>query len=229
MKEAISFVGGAALGAVFGLLIDAIKEAKSETAMFKFILNHLISTLKSSKLLVIEIEELNNQLGEEGKVTKSLISKMEEGEKLVRKCIKINPWNIYKRISYLKKLSDLDNSLKRMFKRLKLEEIVDIKEIKLMQRSIHSSIRRMEGSGKVYSQIELKGSCVVPEPSSFTVGLDVPLTELKLRLFNESQSLLLVTAPGGCGKTTLASIFCLDHDVKGIILIYVLIIYARCN
>ncbi|KAM1091137.1 hypothetical protein ACFX2J_018465 [Malus domestica] len=55
----------------------------------------------------------------------------------------------------------------------------------------------------------------VPEPPSVTVGLDLPLKELKMKLLkDEKVSMLVLTAAGGCGKTTLAKMFCQDQDVK---------------
>lgn len=42
------------------------------------------------------------------------------------------------------------------------------------------------------------------------------LKNLKLKLLNDDKvSMLVLTAPGGCGKTTLAQMFCQDEEVKG--------------
>ncbi|TQE06784.1 hypothetical protein C1H46_007566 [Malus baccata] len=61
----------------------------------------------------------------------------------------------------------------------------------------------------------VKCSPAVPEPPSVTVGLDLPLKELKMKLLkDEKVSMLVLTAAGGCGKTTLAKMFCQDQDVK---------------
>ncbi|KAG6729328.1 hypothetical protein I3842_01G022700 [Carya illinoinensis] len=59
-------------------------------------------------------------------------------------------------------------------------------------------------------------SCVVPRFRDFVIGLDVPLMELKIQLLKVEVSMLVLTAPGGCGKTTLVKM--LDHDdhIKGI-------------
>lgn len=43
--------------------------------------------------------------------------------------------------------------------------------------------------------------CTVPGPTDVTVGLHVPLKELKTKQLKEEQQ-LLPTHPGGCGKTT---------------------------
>ncbi|KAK9902930.1 hypothetical protein M0R45_001443 [Rubus argutus] len=79
---------------------------------------------------------------------------------------------------------------------------------------IVEGIKRIESKGCVKNESE--GLCEVPELPSFTVGLDVPLKELKMKLLKDDQvSMLVVTAPGGCGKTTLATKFCQDEEVKG--------------
>nr|POF07925.1 putative disease resistance protein [Quercus suber] len=60
--------------------------------------------------------------------------------------------------------------------------------------------------------------CSVPPPPKFIVGLDEPLKELKTMLLKEGkeESLLLVTAPGGCGKTTLVIKLSQDKDIEGL-------------
>ncbi|KAM5576444.1 putative disease resistance protein [Rosa sericea] len=51
--------------------------------------------------------------------------------------------------------------------------------------------------------------------SPLTVGLDVHLKELKRKLLNHGESSILVlTGPAGCGKSTLAKAFCQDEEVK---------------
>ncbi|KAK9948816.1 hypothetical protein M0R45_004378 [Rubus argutus] len=89
-----------------------------------------------------------------------------------------------------------------------------LNEIRIDSFHIVEGIKRMESKGCV--QNESEGLCEVPELPSFTVGLDVPLKELKMKLLKDDQvSMLVVTAPGGCGKTTLATKFCQDEEVKG--------------
>ncbi|XP_024177889.1 probable disease resistance protein At5g66900 [Rosa chinensis] len=57
-------------------------------------------------------------------------------------------------------------------------------------------------------------STEVPELPRFAVGLDKHLKELKMKLLKDGGSMLVITAPGGSGKTTLAKMFYHDHEVK---------------
>eukprot|EP00261_Vitis_vinifera_P036867 XP_019078110.1 PREDICTED: probable disease resistance protein At5g66900 [Vitis vinifera] len=71
------------------------------------------------------------------------------------------------------------------------------------------------GTGEVSGQIGFLGSggCYARKPPDFTVGLDVPLREVKELLFKES--VVVVSTLRGCGKTTLVQKLCQDPDVKG--------------
>ncbi|RVW57579.1 Retrovirus-related Pol polyprotein from transposon TNT 1-94 [Vitis vinifera] len=66
----------------------------------------------------------------------------------------------------------------------------------------------------VSDEHENLGSCNAPGPPEFMVGLDVPLKELKRRLCENGESRIVIRAPGGCGKTTLAKGLCHDDQVK---------------
>ncbi|EEF44771.1 leucine-rich repeat-containing protein, putative [Ricinus communis] len=46
------------------------------------------------------------------------------------------------------------------------------------------------------------------------VGFDLFLTELKQELFKDEHSVVILSAPGGYGKTTLAKLLCRDKQVK---------------
>ncbi|KAL6227301.1 hypothetical protein ACLB2K_001260 [Fragaria x ananassa] len=80
--------------------------------------------------------------------------------------------------------------------------------------SMEAGIKRIED--RLDTQNGAKGGAwgVVPELTQFTVGLEEPLKELKMKLLKDGVSMLVVTAPGGCGKTTLATKFCQDGQVK---------------
>ncbi|XP_035548343.1 probable disease resistance protein At5g66900 [Juglans regia] len=48
----------------------------------------------------------------------------------------------------------------------------------------------------------------------FIIGFEVPLKELKLHLLKKELNMLVVTAPPGCGKTTLVTMLCHDEQIK---------------
>ena len=58
-------------------------------------------------------------------------------------------------------------------------------------------------------------SCSVTGPPDFTVGMDEPLKVLKTKLLEEKKQQLLLTAPGGCGKTILVKMLGHDQEIKG--------------
>ena len=105
---AAAFVGGAALGAAFGegfaVLHVTVKDVVSKARMFKPILKHLESTLDRLAPTVNEITQSIEQLDLPEVETKSLIEHMEEGEKLVPKCLKIRWWNYCFKLYYSPKL-----------------------------------------------------------------------------------------------------------------------------
>ncbi|CAN1812385.1 Probable disease resistance protein At5g66900 [Linum perenne] len=51
-------------------------------------------------------------------------------------------------------------------------------------------------------------------PKVVPVGLEIPLRELKKKVITDGLPLLVLSASGGCGKTTLAISFCHDPEVK---------------
>ncbi|CAJ2635468.1 unnamed protein product [Trifolium pratense] len=211
------------LDAVIGKLVEelmsSVVEMKDRALKFKPTLERLETTLKSLAPLIKEIDEYNKKLDRSPKETDRLINQMKEGKKLVLKCSdkeQIKWWNCcYKKAEYQEKLEELDNEIKRFFEldlraqdvRNGLETLVEIKEFRAEFRS----------GGLRNERIELRGVCLPPQPPGFTVGLDGPLNELKMRLLKDevSVSVVTVTGSGGSGKSTLAKRFCWDEQVKG--------------
>ena len=56
--------------------------------------------------------------------------------------------------------------------------------------------------------------CSVPKLDKVLVGLDLPLMEVKKKFLGDDD--LVVSAPPGCGKTTLVTQLCHDDEIKGI-------------
>ncbi|CAN6563023.1 unnamed protein product [Malus baccata var. baccata] len=190
----VASVGMGALRTAFQVLFDAVKSAQEETTMFKHLLGDIKSTLDSLQPLIKDIENYNSKEGLE-----YFAIQMEEAANLVQKCSKVGVWRKYK---YTNKLHQLDKSLRRVFDLLKVQGIKDAREtLNLVMTSNHPE--------------KAKCSSAVPEPPCITIGLDLPLKELKMKLLKDKKvSMLVLTAAGGCGKTTLAKMFCQDQEVK---------------
>jgi hypothetical protein len=71
-------------------------------------------------------------------------------------------------------------------------------------------------------------SCAVSKTREFIVGLDMPLKELKTLLLKEEVQLLLLTAPGGCGKTTLVQMLCQDEQIQGTSIYFIFFCVIVC-
>ncbi|XP_060675185.1 probable disease resistance protein At5g66900 [Ziziphus jujuba] len=224
--------GGAALGAAFGVLFDVVIEIKNKNLMFKPILKKLKSTLESLKPLITVIEKYNKKLDlPEGETTDFKL-KMEKGAELVRKCSKVNRFNIFIKFYLAGKLTELDDTLKRLIEILEAQGVRDVKENLTLTREIYLDVKenltltreihsKVDGGGSnnglVHNQINVPAisSCdVLDQLPSLTVGLEKPLKELKMRLLNNGAPLLVVNGRGGVGKTLLARRFCLDDEVK---------------
>ena len=86
------------------MLRDTVKDVVRKVLMFKPILKHLESTLNRLTPVVNQIRELGEQLDLPEEETKKLMEQIEEGEKLVRKCLKVRWWSSCFKASYSTKL-----------------------------------------------------------------------------------------------------------------------------
>ncbi|RDX78683.1 putative disease resistance protein, partial [Mucuna pruriens] len=210
----MAMVLDAVAGKVLDELLNAVVEMKNRAVKFRETLERLEGTLKTIEPLVKQIDGLNKRLDRPAEETKKLVDQMKKGKKLVVECSKVQWWNCCHKANYQEELQDLDDAICRFFNldmqgqihRNGLETQVMVTEI--YARVIENVPRRSE----------LSGVCSPPEPPAFTVGLDLPLMELKLKLLNHQTggSVLTVTGTAGSGKSTLVKRFCWDQDVKGI-------------
>ncbi|XP_004288075.1 PREDICTED: probable disease resistance protein At5g66900 [Fragaria vesca subsp. vesca] len=212
---AVTTIVGAALGAAFQQLFDSVIKAHKKATKFKSIFNELNLTLESYQAFVKYIEQDINVQPMHG--LDAFKVKMEEGIQLVEKCSNIHPLRL--KMSSFKsrnvgKLRALNISLQTLFRILKMHV-----EINLTGKvsKLETSVNRIDQNVLAQRQTgnEIRGWCAVLNPPSFTVGLDEPLNDLKMKLlYNDQLSMLVLTAPGGCGKTTLAQKFCQDKQVQ---------------
>ncbi|KAM1314988.1 hypothetical protein ACFX13_018928 [Malus domestica] len=213
----LASVGIGALSTPFQMLFNAVKSAQPENKMLRHRLRDIKSTLDSLQPLIIDIEKSDPK-----EQLQHFALQMEEGANLVHKCTKnrlqkCSKVALWRKYIYAKKLRQLDKSLRRVFDVLKLQGTRDARETLVSLRIIEKVLSRVEESLKMKTNQPEIVTCSprVPEAPSVAVGLDVPLKELKMKLLkDEKVSMLVLTAAGGCGKTTLAKKFCQDQEVK---------------
>ncbi|RXI07205.1 hypothetical protein DVH24_026341 [Malus domestica] len=217
MSGAGGLFGGAGLGTLFSALYDVLKELITKNVMFKPLLKNIKFRLDSLEPLLKDIERSNKELDLSDKELRNLKLHLEEGIHLVQKCKKIRWWSVllYKRYKYANKLIEWDASLQRLLDILKVQGIRDVKDSAVTVKNVEEAVSRIELNMVIPKQPDSEAWCAVPQLPPLVVGLDFPLKELKRKLLKDKNvSMVVLTAPGGCGKTTLATKFCQDKDIK---------------
>ncbi|OVA18592.1 Disease resistance protein [Macleaya cordata] len=216
---ACSLIEGAGVGAVVSEVLKVVIEAIHTASSCKSLLEQLKSTLVRIIPRIDEIKRLGAERTDRQITDLSeLDSELKKGEVIVRKCSKVECWNYYKKYRYAKKILKLDAYLVRFFQLdVNLEIWCDTKRILVDVQESNRKLDRLEERGSSGSLFRSGfGSFrAIPEIPSLTVGLSVPLKELKMELFRDDVTVLGLCAPGGCGKTTLAAMLCQDAEVKG--------------
>lgn len=214
---AATFIGGAALGSAFSELFKAVIEVAKQTLNFKSNLKTLSKTLTSIKPMFDEIEKLNRVLDRPQEETDIFIERLNHGVKLVAKCSTIQCWNAYKTYVFSKKLVKLDQSISKFF-RINVQGFVAVNSMKTlveMKESNHKLDLILSHLGINGGGLSGHGGCSVPGLLDFVVGLDGPLRDLKAMLLKDAKPMVVLSAPGGCGKTTLAKMLCRDPEIEG--------------
>ncbi|KAM1063034.1 hypothetical protein ACFX2A_027845 [Malus domestica] len=215
MSGAGGLIGGAALGTAFNVLYDVLNELIAKNLVFKPLLKNIKSRLDSLAPLLKDIEKSNKKFDLSDKELGNLKVHLEEGVKVVQKCKKVRWWSLYKRYKYANKLIEWDESLQRLLEILNVQGIRDMKDSSLSVRNIENVLSRIKSNMVIPKQPDSEAWCAVPQLPPLVVGLDFPLKELKMKLLKDKNvSMVVLTAPGGCGKTTLATKFCQDKDIK---------------
>ncbi|CAB4287485.1 unnamed protein product [Prunus armeniaca] len=219
-------IGGAVLGTFFNVLYERLEKLIIKNFEYKKILIDFKSSLDSLKPVIDQIEEYNRELDHPEQELKDLKEVMRKGIELVGKCFEVREWwQFPEKKKYANELHQLDKSLQELLQRLHVQSIRDVKENSVSVRSIKKDLSRIEpmlsrieSSLVLQNQARTEAWCAAPELPLLVVGLDFPLKELKRKLLNlkDGVSMLVLTAPGGCGKTTLATTFCQDQEVKDI-------------
>lgn len=211
-------IGKVVLGKVIDeLMVKPIFDEVKKVTGFGDILKSVKSILKLIGPTVHEIKLRRGERNPPMEESESLIQLFEKGEKLIQEHSRahwlVNDW------IYAGKITAFYESLLLFFQfYIPLENVKIQKEnLVLLQSQLKSETGQFGGNG-VSGEIRQSGDCYAPEPppAFMMVGLKIPLRKLKNLVFGDDASVIVVTAPGGCGKTTLVQNLCQDLDVKGI-------------
>ncbi|KAM7510334.1 hypothetical protein LguiB_009209 [Lonicera macranthoides] len=206
-------IGTAAIGAVFGSVLGIVKEVAITAYLFTSELNLIEERLISLKPKIDLIAKSNLDLNRSDD-TKMFIDQLKAGEELVLKCSKIKPWELRRRFIYSTRLSDFQNQLLWFFQ-VDVQALLVYNISKLLEGQDDLSYK-MDRMHLIVNEGSSGGYCDVPGLPDFIVGLDKPLKELKGMVLQNGVSVVVLSAPGGSGKTTLSKMLCKDKEIQGI-------------
>lgn len=223
---------------VLGELFVGAKELIKQNIGFKGIRKGITSKLEALKPVIGQMVQSNEELNRSKEELKGLQAVMDSGVELISKCSKLRVWEIFDRYKYANKLIEWDKTLQGQLGILNVQTSREVKEtardvketardvketaawVRNVEASVGTLLDKFTANAVIQSQLAkpralMSTGLVVPELPQFTVGLDTHLKELKMKLLKDGVSMLVLTAPGGCGKTTLANMLYHDQDVKG--------------
>ena len=200
---------GEAFAEFFAVLYDTVKKVGNKDCSFKPHIKNLEPTL--DRLLPIDIQRSINQIDLSEKKRKSLIEEMKMGETLIRKCSKKRWWNCCFKFCCPTELCELNEDIARF-----CEDDLEANSTRNDETEISMNLNITTLEKEDSSNLDRpRAFCAVRRPPNFTVGFDMPMMELKTLLLKEEVKQLLLTAPAGCGKTTLVQMLCQDNQIKG--------------
>nr|GEU37654.1 probable disease resistance protein At5g66900 [Tanacetum cinerariifolium] len=212
MAEAVLIGGavGAGLGEILSQLSDAIIHVTKQTSQFKPKLLEIQETLTRIEPLFHDIDKLFEQLDRPQHEKDMFIAQIKGAEAIVRKCERVKR-NYYKKYKHACKLDKLNASLLR-FCQIDVQLVI-LRGVLDFQVAKDAEKRMMEGDktrGRVSG---------VPLVKGVVIGFSEQLRALKAMVLKDSTgddcSVVVVSAGGGCGKTTLVTMLCSDLDIQG--------------
>ncbi|CAI9283004.1 unnamed protein product [Lactuca saligna] len=205
----------AALRTVMVELLNTVVFETKRTAKFRTLLKRIERTLKNIEPIFYGYERLRKVLYRPEDETKMFIYYVANGKEVVMECSEIKCWNVYKKFHHANKLIGLDNMLLSFFQ----SELQD--NLSSSRRSLFELYALGDKLDQVLAAVTkqtggFSDSCSVPGLPDVIIGLDFHLQELKRMLLKDETQIVTVSAPGGCGKTTLVKMLCHDNEIKGI-------------
>ncbi|KAJ6378634.1 hypothetical protein OIU78_028791 [Salix suchowensis] len=205
---AADMLGGNAIGAVFGELLRVVLKVTKKTIMYKTKLKQIQEILESNIPILEDIEQLNKKLDRGNEETEKIMEVIRNGKTLVLECSKIRWYDYWRRPRFTDKLTELEGSINYFFQTVM--PAITARDTKILR----LEIRDLMGSGSNGRIDGRNVSCAIPQSLVMPVGLQEELAELKMELFKDGVSIVVLSAPPGCGKTTLAGLLCHDEEVQ---------------
>ncbi|CAH8360899.1 unnamed protein product [Eruca vesicaria subsp. sativa] len=240
MDDVISLGGGSVAGAVVSELLKLVIEEANRVLAFRSVLMELASKMNKVRLAFIEIETL--QGAEELKDLENIINearvlvrkcsqvkrwnlsakakytrKIEEiNKKLLEFCqVQLQLIMLRNQRLMMLKMGICEQSSSDYDEELSPRPYDNLPKDKLMAiRSHLESIEKELDVSSVFSLV-FRDLCSVPKIDKLFFGLDSPLMEVKKKILDDDAvASLVVSAPPGCGKTTLVTQLCHDDHIK---------------
>ncbi|KAI6700098.1 hypothetical protein NL676_014422 [Syzygium grande] len=209
------------MGAVFGELFGIVKHLVKTVVVFRGKLKKIEHTLSTIEPIINEIDKYNDML-ERPQEMRPITDLLAEGKGLVNKCSKIHMLNLCTTYTHSKKLTHFNAAVLEKFQiYIPLLDVMTNKETSVNVKGIREDVKKLlsaaSNSAAHQSGLETMGNLAVPAAPHFIVGLEMEasLSKLKEKLLKEGVSVIVVTAPGGCGKTTLLKKLCHEVAIEG--------------
>ena len=194
-------VGGAVLGAPVGGLWNYGVEQVVKACKLPGTRKEVRKMLDDVNPLVEEIKRNKDALEQPQEEINGLTREMEETRKLVKKKIR---W--YKFATFAARQENL---------REKVDSLPRATTMNLLPQAARDIQKLLMNSENTKGKPQMKSVCGPPQKTRFTVGILGHLKKLKAKFFVEDVSVVVLTGLGGSGKTTLATEFCWDLEVRG--------------
>ncbi|KAK1373586.1 RPW8 domain-containing protein [Heracleum sosnowskyi] len=230
----MDLIGGGVVGVAFSDLEKAFIKVIKTIARFKSTFKRLKATMDAIDLIFMDTRKLEQILERPQTELDFFAEELRRGTDLILLCSKIKSWNLYEKYGYSKKLQSFEKGLTRFFQiSVQAHQVRSIRQVSkgvsdlsvkldvVKKEILHGILEKIDsmsvscsssGSSRRYI-----GSAYVGEIPELVLGLDLPLKELKVMLQKDNDVLptvVVLSAPPGCGKTTLANMVCVDSTIK---------------